>query len=127
MLAGIISISGTDSDRTSVFSRLFNDEIFKDYLSLFQYIIKLKTFFKSNEFRSYSPDGGKNTDWSSPMAICNFVFDTFVNYLIMVIDCFSMLAGNGKTSVSFFAGFDYNQIAQVIYPCLCLNSYTCWS
>lgn len=32
MLAGIISISGTDSDRTIVFSRLFNDEIFKDYL-----------------------------------------------------------------------------------------------
>lgn len=39
MLAGIISISGTDSDRTSVFSRLFNDEIFKDYLPWCQYII----------------------------------------------------------------------------------------
>ena len=39
MLAGIISISGTDSDRTSVFSRLFNDEIFKDCLPWCQYII----------------------------------------------------------------------------------------
>ena len=88
----------------------------KIYKNLDDEFTKLKTFFKSNEFRSYSPDGGENTDWSSPMAICNFIFDTFVNYLVMVIDCFSMLAGNGKTSVTFFSGFDYNQIAQVIYP-----------
>ena len=31
MLAGIISILGTDSDSTGVFSRLFADETFKDY------------------------------------------------------------------------------------------------
>lgn len=31
MLAGIISILGTDSDSTGVFSRLFADEAFKDY------------------------------------------------------------------------------------------------
>ena len=31
MLAGIISILGTDSDSTGVFSRLFNDETFKNY------------------------------------------------------------------------------------------------
>ena len=91
-------------------------EYSKIYKNLDDEFTKLKTFFKSNEFRSYSPDGGENTDWSSPMAICNFIFDTFVNYLVMVIDCFSMLAGNGKTSVTFFSGFDYNQIAQVIYP-----------
>lgn len=91
-------------------------EYSKIYKNLDDEFTKLKTFFKSNEFRSYSPNGGENTDWSSPMAICNFIFDTFVNYLVMVIDCFSMLAGNGKTSVTFFSGFDYNQIAQVIYP-----------
>lgn len=91
-------------------------EYSKIYKNLDDEFTKLKTFFKSNEFRSYSPDGDESTDWSSPMAICNFVFDTFIKYLVMVIDCFSMLAGNGKTSVSFFAGFDYNQISQVIYP-----------
>ena len=31
MLAGIISILGTDSDSTGVFSRLFADKTFKDY------------------------------------------------------------------------------------------------
>lgn len=91
-------------------------EYSKIYKNLDDEFTKLKTFFKSNEFRSYSPNDDGSTDWSSPMAICNFVFDTFVNYLIMVIDCFSMLAGNGKTSVAFFSGFDYNQIAQAIYP-----------
>ena len=91
-------------------------EYSKIYKNLDDEFIKLKTFFKSNEFKSYSPNDDGSTDWSSPGAICSFIFKTFTNYLVIVIDCFSMLAGNGKTSVSFFAGFDYNQIAQAIYP-----------
>jgi hypothetical protein len=91
-------------------------EYSKIYKNLDDEFTKLKTFFKSDEFRSYSPNDDGSTDWSSPGAICSFIFKTFTNYLVMVIDCFSMLAGNGKTSVSFFAGFDYNQIAQAIYP-----------
>lgn len=91
-------------------------EYSKIYKNLDDEFTKLKTFFKSNEFRNYSPDGDESTDWSSPMAICNFIFKTFTDYLVILIDCFSILAGNGQTSVAFFGGFDYNQIAQAIYP-----------
>lgn len=94
------------------------------YQKLDQEFTKLKDFVKSDEFRSYSPDGNSSTDWSQPMAICNFIFGVFVSYLQMVIDCFGILSSNNTTAVSFFSGFDYNQIANDIYPVFQMIGYS---
>lgn len=91
-------------------------EYSKIYKNLDDEFTKLKTFFKSNEFRNYSPNGNKDTDWTQPLQVTTFIFNCYTEFLKAVIDCFSLLGGNSSTTVAFFSGFDYNQIAQTIYP-----------
>lgn len=91
-------------------------EYSKIYKNLDDEFTKLKTFFKSNEFRSYSPNGNQDTDWTQPLQVTTFIFNCYTEFLKAVIDCFSLLGGNSSTTVAFFSGFDYNQIAQAIYP-----------
>lgn len=91
-------------------------EYSKIYKNLDDEFTKLKTFFKSNEFRNYSPNGNQDTDWTQPLQVTTFIFNCYTEFLKAVIDCFSLLGGNSSTTVAFFSGFDYNQIAQTIYP-----------
>lgn len=94
------------------------------YKNLDDEFTKLKTFFKSNEFRNYSPDGNKDTDWTQPLQVTTFVFNCFTEFLKTVIDCFSLLGGNSSTTVAFFSGFDYQEVAQAIYPIFQAIAYT---
>lgn len=99
-------------------------EYSKIYKNLDDEFTKLKTFFKSNEFRNYSPNGNKDTDWTQPLQVTTFIFNCYTNLLKTVIDCFSLLGGNSSTTVAFFSGFDYNQIAQAIYPVFQVIAYS---
>ena len=86
------------------------------YQKLDQEFTKLKDFYKSDEFRSYNPGGDSGTDWTQPMEICNYLFDVCIEFLQQIINFLGMLTGRNTASVAMFAGFDYNQIAQDIYP-----------
>lgn len=86
------------------------------YQKLDQEFTKLKDFVKSNEFQEIvRTASGENNSWT-PLYTCNFLFKTFTSYLSSVIDCFKALAGNNTTSITLFSGFDYQQIAQDLYP-----------
>lgn len=84
----------------------------------------MKNFVKSKEFQDIiQAVSGEANSWT-PISTCNFIFKMFTRYLGAVIDCFKTLAGNSSTATTFFAGFDYQQIAQDLYPISRMIAYS---
>lgn len=99
-------------------------EYSKIYKNLDDEFTKMKDFYKSKEFQEFvQATTDSNNSWT-PLYTCNFLFKCFTSYLSVVIDCFKTLAGNNSASQALFSGFDYQQIAQDLYPITTAIAYS---